>query len=898
MNKTLLHIAFLCFRCFILVSPQFVYAQGQTFTGTVKNKANEALPNAHVKLVDEKGSIIHYGITNSKGEFFINIIPPKPDVPLWLEVTYIGYKNQKTKLIDKVWEYDFFLEHEAFTLPEIEVKSKPQIHSLGDTLRYDVASFTQQEDRSIGDVLRRMPGLEVSADGTIYFNGKKIENLYIHGDNLMDGRYAELPKMIRKEMIESVDVIKNFQPIKVLRNKVLSDKVAVNLVLKDENKLKATYKTMAAGGLPGLYDAAFTPILLNKNLKLINSVMANNAGTDYHNTLSQLGAANLLDNMNQQPETIDLSLATVGPPSLPRQTWYTNKSALANFNNLINGRNGLQFRLNLQGFTDNNILNYFNTEEYYVKNDTITYNEQQEIHSKPKKLISSANLMINKEQYYFNNNFRINLSKSVENGLINLNSAPFTESLTKNIRDFSNDVSWIPDIKGKNILTFRWLVNYNNNEQQLLINDGLKYDISGKEAYYDTIVQKTASPTTYSNAYVAYTIPAKKLIQEYKLGYATQIQQFNSDLFFKQKDFFEPITIDAGNSLEWNKENLYLSNKYSYSTRNLKSVVQLPISFQHIHYKQPEYEENTVKQKLIFSPSIDLRYDISQKHKLQFNYNYSNPFSHIKSIYKGAILMNYRLIHSNNAELQESKIHSLALNYGMENPVSMLFLNSGLTYHKINSNSILANEISANSVKTILLPYDNSHETVQLHLGTSKYLYALRSSIAVKAMIGLNKYGQLVNQELLSFQNKNAFLQATINKKLFQTVSLNYNPSLSWHFNSLNETNKAIDHLNYRAHNFEQNLSLGTTIFKRLLAELNANHSYTIVSGNDAVKYVFMDFKLCYSTKKSGIDLSFEVVNLFNVKDHSVFTNTFNQLSMSNYSLRGRMAILRIEYLF
>ncbi|MCK9450013.1 MAG: hypothetical protein M0Q41_13705, partial [Bacteroidales bacterium] len=122
--------------------------------------------------------------------------------------------------------------------------------------------------------------------------------------------------------------------------------------------------------------------------------------------------------------------------------------------------------------------------------------------------------------------------------------------------------------------------------------------------------------------------------------------------------------------------------------------------------------------------------------------------------------------------------------------------------------------------------------------------------------------------------------------------------TLSWHFNNLNETSKATDHLNYRAHSFEQNLSLGTTLFKRLLAELYANHSYTKVSGNNAVKYVFMDFKLRYTTEKSGIDLSFEVVNLFNVKDHTVFTNTFNQLSMSSYSLRGRMAIVRIEYLF
>lgn len=864
----------------------------------VKNKTNETLPNAHVKLIDEKGSIISYCITNNNGEYSIRSNSPQPDTPLWLEVTYLGYKKQQAKVIDNVRIYNFSLETEPFILPEIEVKSKPQIYAVGDTIRYDVASFTQKEDRSIGDVLRRMPGLEIASDGKISFNGKEIENLYIHGDNVMDGRYGDLPKMISKEMIESVDVIKNFQPIKVLRNKVLSNKVALNLILKDENKLKATFKTMAAAGVPTLYDFALTPILLSKNLKSVNSIMANNAGTDYSNTLSQLGSSNPLDNIDKKPEAISLSLATVGPPNLPRQTWYNNKSALVNFNNLVNVKNGLQFRINIQGFKDNNNLNHYNTSEYYLKDDTVKYNEHQQTYSKPLKLYTSANLMINKERYYFNNNIKINIASTVENGQINLNSAPFTESLTKNIHELSNDITWIPAIKSKNIFTFRWFVNYNENKQKLLINDGLNYDITGQKEYYDTITQRIQIPAIHSNAFFAYTIPGIRLVQEYKIGYSTQIQQLNSALFFKQKNFPEPYSIDAGNALNWNKENLYFTNKYSYNRGSLKSVVQLPISFQYVNYSQHQYNLNTIKRKFIFSPAVEIRYDISQKHKIELNYNYTNPIGNIKDIYKGALLLNYRTLQANDAELQENKIHSLRLNYSLENPVSMFFLNSGLQYYKINSNSILANEITDNIVKTILLPYNNSQENIQFQLGASKYLYIAKSTIALKTAVNLNKYGQLVNHELLSFQNNSLSLQATINKKLFQTVYLNYIPVLSWSNNKLNDNVTGIDHLNYHAYSFEQNVSMSAILFKKVFFELNANQSYTKAFGNNPVRYIFIDCKARYTTKKSGIDFSLEIVNLFNVRHHTVFSNTFNQLSMSRYDLRGKMATLRVEYLF
>lgn len=61
---------------------------------------------------------------------------------------------------------------------------------LGDTLNYNVASYTQQGDRVIGDVLKKMPGIVVSKDGGISFNGKNISNFYVEDMDLLQGRYG------------------------------------------------------------------------------------------------------------------------------------------------------------------------------------------------------------------------------------------------------------------------------------------------------------------------------------------------------------------------------------------------------------------------------------------------------------------------------------------------------------------------------------------------------------------------------------------------------------------------------------------------------------------------------------------------------------------------------------
>lgn len=63
----------------------------------------------------------------------------------------------------------------------------------GDTLSYLVGAYQEQGDRVIGDVLKRMPGIEVSNDGGIKYNGKAIRKFYVEEMDLLQA----VPHLLR-----------------------------------------------------------------------------------------------------------------------------------------------------------------------------------------------------------------------------------------------------------------------------------------------------------------------------------------------------------------------------------------------------------------------------------------------------------------------------------------------------------------------------------------------------------------------------------------------------------------------------------------------------------------------------------------------------------------------------
>ena len=178
--------------------------------GVVKDSTGKAVPFATINLKNKMGNaIVAYTTTDSKGTYNLAIPSGKKPDSLLVEVRCIGYKSQ-AKAINGTAPVDFVLKASVNELQAVVIKSnRPFLRTSGDTLSYKVSDFSNPQDRVIGDVIKKLPGISVAADGTISYNGKTISNLYIGGDNLLDDKYNIATNTIPQGVVDQVQVIQN-----------------------------------------------------------------------------------------------------------------------------------------------------------------------------------------------------------------------------------------------------------------------------------------------------------------------------------------------------------------------------------------------------------------------------------------------------------------------------------------------------------------------------------------------------------------------------------------------------------------------------------------------------------------------------------------------------------------
>lgn len=175
---------FVCFLTVFLLSIQPLMAQEVTLEGQVIDAVTQKpLRAITVVLKDQENRIIAFKATDVQGYFKLTTV--KDIANGYIEINHLSYKIQRIENIAIGSKLTIAMEVSTILLEEVQLKSRPRIRQIGDTLSYDVASFAKEEDRSIGDVLKRMPGVEVSESGQIKYQGKSISNFYIDGDDLL-----------------------------------------------------------------------------------------------------------------------------------------------------------------------------------------------------------------------------------------------------------------------------------------------------------------------------------------------------------------------------------------------------------------------------------------------------------------------------------------------------------------------------------------------------------------------------------------------------------------------------------------------------------------------------------------------------------------------------------------
>lgn len=128
-------------------------------------------------------------------------------------------------------------------------------HIKGDTLEYNTEHLVVPPNAAVEELLKRLPGLQIDPDGTISYNGEKINRLLVDGEDI----FGDDPTMVTR----------NFDASKIARVQLLERKTdqaiftgiddgtrtkTLNLVMKESAKDGYFGKVEAGGNTSGYYN--------------------------------------------------------------------------------------------------------------------------------------------------------------------------------------------------------------------------------------------------------------------------------------------------------------------------------------------------------------------------------------------------------------------------------------------------------------------------------------------------------------------------------------------------------------------------------------------------------------------------------------------------------------------
>jgi hypothetical protein len=229
MKKILLH--------FFLLITSLAYSQNIRFEGTVKDSLSLPLEMANVMAVNQATKAVDaYSITNDKGKFQLAL---KANTTYNVRFTFLGLKTKNIVLETKTENIvqTIVLNNDATQLAGVEIVREMPVSIKGDTIIYNADSFKTGTERKLEDVLKKLPGVTVNADGEVEVEGKKVQKLMVEGKDFFDGDTKLGVKNIPADAIDKVQVLRNFNEVGALKGLENNEEnVAMNIKLKSGKK--------------------------------------------------------------------------------------------------------------------------------------------------------------------------------------------------------------------------------------------------------------------------------------------------------------------------------------------------------------------------------------------------------------------------------------------------------------------------------------------------------------------------------------------------------------------------------------------------------------------------------------------------------------------------------------
>lgn len=234
---------------FLLFLNFYAFAQHSIQSIVFDSKNSLPIEMATVRLLRVTDSTMVQGCqTDVKGSFILSKIKSGDYV---LKISTVGYEDYRRNI--NIENKDIILKNiqlkeNVQLLSEIQVTgTAAQMVVKGDTLEYNATAFKTAENAVVEDLLKRLPGVEISAEGKITVNGQEIKKIRVDGKKFFNDDMEMTTKNLPADMIDKIQVLEQKSDMAVLTGFEDDDTVRIINFTTKANRKKGIFGNITTG---------------------------------------------------------------------------------------------------------------------------------------------------------------------------------------------------------------------------------------------------------------------------------------------------------------------------------------------------------------------------------------------------------------------------------------------------------------------------------------------------------------------------------------------------------------------------------------------------------------------------------------------------------------------------
>lgn len=823
-----------------------------------------------------------YGYTTSRADGTYTLEWRGSADTLLVTVTGFNIAPQSRLVLARTQRVDFRVEHAELKIREVTVKA-PAVERRSDTLSYTVSKYADVADHSIGDVLKKMPGIEVSKAGEVKYNGKTINKFYIEGLDMLGGRYGIATNNIRANDIARVEVYENHQPIKALKKLVDSDRAALNLRLKEE--AKGTWNgTMQLGGSykPAMWSGEATAMLFGRRFQTLDTYKTNNTGDDVARELKSFYGG-----LDEASAMLGVHAPTM--PSVDERRYLDNNIHTVSLNSIAKLRKELELTANAQYHHDYRQAEGASTTIYYLPDAVpLVVDERTATLRRTDRTALDIQLQSNTEKHYLQEKLSFAGRWDNDFGRV-LNAGERVDQRFRlprlSLRNTFRDVRRT----GRRALSFHSETDYETQPTQLRIAPMLYPEVFGDaEAAGALQTLDSRRFRTRNSAFTSWTLGRWSFTLNAAIN--AQIEWMRSALAPTDG---QGAAADAAspyrNDIYWRRADLIVGPSVRYGIGDRFSAsLYVPVDLLTLRSEDRVRDRTERSCDAIVTPSFSVQSNLTYNLKASARASYNETVGGLYDNYAGYVMTDYRQITSKQGPLSRNRgqNYSFSLSYG--NAIRALFGSVDASYRRTRRNLIYGVTYEGSLARIEAVERDNLSDGYDLRASVSKRFDGIATTFNLSGGFSRSWSEVLRQGELLPSQYDRTTVAFGFNTRFTAVVKLDYEADYA-RSQSLVDVNalRPIDVLRQQA-------AVDFIVRKKFICRIGGEHCYNAAIGGTDRNMFFLDASLTYKSRK--VEYSVEGRNLCDTGIFRSATQSDITDYLYAYRLRPAAVLFKIKF--